>query len=109
MSNIVENTCSVARDNLANERTFLAWLRTGVTLMGVGTALIKFDAIIAGISFNFMGIVFIVSSLLRYFQVLNALKENKFVINSTGIIIVTVMCLIFIIFSSIIIVYAEFN
>ena len=109
MSNIVDNTGSIARDNLANERTFLAWLRTGVTLMGVGIALIKFDAIIPGISFNFMGVVFIVSSLFRYYQVLNALREDKFVINSSGIIVITVMCLIFIIFSFTIILYTEFK
>ena len=31
---VVENSGSTARDNLANERTFLAWLRTGVSMIG---------------------------------------------------------------------------
>ena len=48
---IIENTCSLARDHLANERTFLSWLRTSVTLMGVGVALVKFNALISGILF----------------------------------------------------------
>ena len=48
MVEIIENTGSIARDHLANERTYLAWLRTGVTLMGVGVALVKFDVIISG-------------------------------------------------------------
>ena len=50
---IIENTDSLAREHLANERTFLSWLRTGVTLMGVGVALVKFDAIISGFLFAF--------------------------------------------------------
>ena len=33
------------RDQLANERTYLAWLITGITMMGVGTALVKFNGI----------------------------------------------------------------
>ena len=39
MSLVLKNTGSVARDHLASERTFLAWLRTSVSLAmaGVGT------------------------------------------------------------------------
>jgi uncharacterized membrane protein YidH (DUF202 family) len=33
------NTGSVARDHLANERTFLAWMRTGVAVIGMGMVL----------------------------------------------------------------------
>ncbi|ORY94172.1 hypothetical protein BCR43DRAFT_461651, partial [Syncephalastrum racemosum] len=36
---LLENTASVARDHLANERTFLAWLRTSLTLVTVGVAI----------------------------------------------------------------------
>ncbi|KAL1927915.1 hypothetical protein VTP01DRAFT_3320 [Rhizomucor pusillus] len=35
---LLENTASVARDHLANERTFLAWLRTSMALITVGVA-----------------------------------------------------------------------
>jgi uncharacterized membrane protein YidH (DUF202 family) len=35
----VENTGSTARDHLANERTFLAWCRTGLGFLGSGTGL----------------------------------------------------------------------
>ena len=35
----VENSGSTARDHLANERTFLAWARTGLGFLGAGTAL----------------------------------------------------------------------
>lgn len=36
------STESRTRDELANERTFLAWLRTGVNVMIVGLALARF-------------------------------------------------------------------
>ncbi|CAD7958604.1 unnamed protein product [Amoebophrya sp. A120] len=36
---IVENTGSVARDHLANERTFLAWAKVGLAFTAAGTAL----------------------------------------------------------------------
>ena len=32
------------RDHLANERTFLAWIRTAVSLVGFGFVLVKFAA-----------------------------------------------------------------
>eukprot|EP00471_Norrisiella_sphaerica_P007238 CAMPEP_0184480140 /NCGR_PEP_ID=MMETSP0113_2-20130426/1630_1 /TAXON_ID=91329 /ORGANISM="Norrisiella sphaerica, Strain BC52" /LENGTH=168 /DNA_ID=CAMNT_0026858413 /DNA_START=146 /DNA_END=652 /DNA_ORIENTATION=- len=35
----VKNSGSVARDHLANERTFLAWARTGMAFVGLGVAL----------------------------------------------------------------------
>ena len=106
---IVENTGSVARDNLANERTFLSWLRTGITLMGVGTALVKFEAIIPGAIFNIMGLIFIISANYRYYEVLDALKKDKFVINSQGIMIITIICIFFILVSFSFLIYSEFT
>ena len=91
---IIENTNSLARDHLANERTFLAWLRTGVTLMGVGVALVKFDAIISGFLFAFIGIIFILSSMKRFFEVMNSLNDGKFIINSKCIIIISIFSII---------------
>jgi len=35
----IPNVGSVARDHLANERTFLAWSRTGMVFIGLGVAL----------------------------------------------------------------------
>lgn len=36
------NTGSRARDHLANERTYLAWLRTGISMAALGVAVAKF-------------------------------------------------------------------
>ncbi|KAI8611606.1 hypothetical protein BC830DRAFT_1053140, partial [Chytriomyces sp. MP71] len=38
------NTGSTARDHLANERTFLAWSRTGLGFVGLGVALETFSS-----------------------------------------------------------------
>jgi putative membrane protein len=42
---IVENRDSTARDHLANERTFLAWVRTALGLIGLGVLL---ERLVAG-------------------------------------------------------------
>ena len=39
------NTGSVARDHLANERTFLSWTRSGLAFVALGVALAKLDAL----------------------------------------------------------------
>jgi uncharacterized membrane protein YidH (DUF202 family) len=41
------NTGSLARDLLASERTFLAWLRTGLGFIALGVALEKVEALAA--------------------------------------------------------------
>lgn len=38
----LKNTGSVARDHLANERTFLAWLRTSLAFASIGVAVTQF-------------------------------------------------------------------
>jgi uncharacterized membrane protein YidH (DUF202 family) len=41
MTSPIANTGSVARDHLANERTFLSWTRTGLGFVALGVALAK--------------------------------------------------------------------
>lgn len=40
---IYQNTGSTARDHLASERTFLAWLRTGLGFIALGIAIERFS------------------------------------------------------------------
>ncbi|OMP86518.1 hypothetical protein BK809_0003688 [Diplodia seriata] len=40
---LYRNTGSVARDHLASERTFLAWLRTGLGFVALGIAIERFS------------------------------------------------------------------
>jgi putative membrane protein len=39
------------QEHLANERTFLAWIRTGIALMGFGFVIVKFALFLRQLSF----------------------------------------------------------
>ena len=67
MVQVLPNKGSTARDHLANERTFLAWLRTALSLVGAGIALIKFKVQEAGYLFSVLGLIFLIVSTHRYF------------------------------------------
>jgi putative membrane protein len=90
---VLANTGATARDQLANERTYLAWMRTALSLIGAGLALLKWDAVAnaAGYMVAALGIVLLVTSTQRYFRVMRLLQQGKFEPNVSGIIsIVTV-------------------
>jgi putative membrane protein len=44
-----------SREHLANERTFLAWIRTGIALMGLGFIVVKFALFLKEILFLLNG------------------------------------------------------
>jgi len=77
-----------ARDHLANERTYLSWIRTAVSLMGFGILIVKlrFDPSGGprghgwelGLIFAVAGIVMTVGANRRYFQGLRAIEEDAF-------------------------------
>lgn len=46
----VQPNPNYARDHLANERTFLAWVRTAIALMGFGFVVVKFAVFLRQIS-----------------------------------------------------------
>ncbi len=50
IKNQVEKKVAGPADHLANERTFLAWIRTSVALMGFGFVIVKFALFIKQIS-----------------------------------------------------------
>lgn len=78
-----------ARDHLANERTYLAWMRTAVALMGFGIVIVKLRYLTPpaqrhGLGWE-LGLVFAVAGLLmvllatwHYFQVQNALENDAY-------------------------------
>src|SRR5580692_8444711 len=88
---------NAARDHLANERTFLAWLRTGIAIVVFGFAIGRFAIAIrqwlamqgkpsstSGISVWFgtiailAGTALCVAGLLRYRETRNQLEAGKF-------------------------------
>jgi uncharacterized membrane protein YidH (DUF202 family) len=88
-SQTVENTGSIARDILATERTFLAWARTGLGFCGAGSALAAAyhregyggeiypaSALLIG-----NGVFLLAFATRRYWNILHALRQDKFVIN----------------------------
>ena len=86
-----------ARDHLANERTFLAWVRTSVAIVVFGFAIGRFAialrqltafqghvpkttglAVWMGMSAILAGVVMMVAGLLRYRKTRTQLDEGKF-------------------------------
>jgi putative membrane protein len=79
------------RDHAANERTYLAWVRTGITIMVLGFVVDKFELFLAslrgllavkthaatqsygseyiGLALVLLGVLVIVAGALRYFRV----------------------------------------
>lgn len=100
----LENKGTIARDHLASERTFLAWLRTSISLASIGvglTQLLKLgedssnspNIICVG---KAMGLCFIALAAVtlaiggfRYFTVQHMLTQNKFPASVGGICVVS--------------------
>jgi putative membrane protein len=75
---------SRARDHLANERTYLAWLRTAVNVMALGVVIAKFvntggdEAIAAGAVLVAVGAVGLFYGTLRYRRVNSELEQGRY-------------------------------
>jgi putative membrane protein len=86
-----------ARDHLANERTFLAWVRTGVAIVVFGFAIGRFAialrqlsalqghvmrtagfSVWLGLSSILAGVVMVVTGLLRYRRTRTLLEKGSF-------------------------------
>eukprot|EP01013_Petalomonas_cantuscygni_P019499 TRINITY_DN37322_c0_g1_i1.p1 TRINITY_DN37322_c0_g1~~TRINITY_DN37322_c0_g1_i1.p1 ORF type:complete len:228 (+),score=14.79 TRINITY_DN37322_c0_g1_i1:118-801(+) len=91
----VPNTGSVARDHLANERTFLAWARTSLAFVAAGLGL---GALNDGVSFldparrNALSVAFVslggtlmCLSVHRYFSIIHDLNAGVFRPNILGV------------------------
>ncbi|KAI9473407.1 MAG: hypothetical protein EXX96DRAFT_577830 [Benjaminiella poitrasii] len=113
-STYLENTAAVARDHLANERTYLAWVRTSLSMISVGiaiTQLFRLDSTIhphstptsqysrfyqgklIGIVFIIMALFYILFAFIRYFHSQAALTKGYFPA-SRGIILLTSISLL---------------
>lgn len=86
----VKHVIGTGRDHLANERTYLAWIRTALALMGASIGLIKWggesDLELEGYLLGLVGIVAVITSTRRYFYVMRQLNRDEvFVPNVIGI------------------------
>ena len=79
-----DNIGSTARDLLANERTYLAWIRTGLGLIGVGVVLAKLIehnrtmARIGGAGFIISGALVMIYAISRYREVCELLARGRY-------------------------------
>lgn len=110
---VQKNTGSVARDHLANERTFLAWIRTSLALIGFGLLISKFSSdiksVIGGIIFIVLGLIIFVYSAFRYYFVFFLLRRDYFAANTIGLGIIVLVCLICLICSIVLIMLSQFT
>ncbi|KAI7858121.1 hypothetical protein BDC45DRAFT_434301 [Circinella umbellata] len=99
----LENSGSVARDHLANERTYLAWVRTSLSTISVGvgiTQLFRLDRAVehdpelrtwgrpVGLMFIGISMVFLCFASIRYFHSQTTMTKGYFPA-SRGIILST--------------------
>lgn len=95
MGDLVENRESAARDHLANERTFLAWVRTALGLVGLGVLIERLVAdggpvsVIAGVAFIVFGGLCLVYAVTRYLWVAKNLERGRFPVAVRGPILVS--------------------
>lgn len=109
----MNNEKNKTSDHLANERTFLAWLRTSVALMGFGFILVKFSVFLkqisllnaekhiihsqkeysglTGLILVATGVLILILSYLNYRKTQKKIAENIFVGNNSLILTVTVL------------------
>jgi putative membrane protein len=90
-----KNVGSRARDHLANERTYLAWVRTTLGGTALGIALERFGADASSDSSAVLAMLIIGSSMfalalatLRYYRVARDLDEGRFVVDRRSPIVI---------------------
>ncbi|KAI8988232.1 hypothetical protein BDF20DRAFT_813529, partial [Mycotypha africana] len=100
----LENKGNIARDHLANERTFLAWFRTSLSIVALSIGIVQVDDLSAVTKRQklgkCLGLVFVVTSMLflyfacvRYFNAQWALQHGNFPANQ-GIITWVSFCIV---------------
>lgn len=81
---------SRVRDHLANERTYLAWMRTAVALMGFGVVIVRIRYALPsqslrdgygwklGFLFALVGLLAVLLSTLHYFDIRRAIDQDTY-------------------------------
>ncbi|BCU68383.1 hypothetical protein HS7_18200 [Sulfolobales archaeon HS-7] len=101
-------------DHLANKRTFLAWIRTGIALMGFGFVIAKFqlflrlilkEAVGKGYTGSLLiiaGVAIIAYALYEYLETEKELKNERFQARTVSAVILAIALIaisIFLVFS----------
>ena len=110
----LESNANRARDHLANERTFLAWVRTGAAIVVFGFAIGRFAialrqltalqghpmhrsglSVWMGATSIVLGVLLVVAGLFRYRQTRDRLEEGKFEPAGFILDLVTILTVVF--------------
>ena len=78
------------RDHLANERTYLAWMRTAIALMGFGVVIVRLRYIVPpsvrgkthgwelGLVFTLVGLLSVILCTFHYFGIRRAIDASSY-------------------------------
>ena len=106
MKNVNDN--ERVRDHLANERTYLAWLRTGMAMMGFGVVIAKLRYLLAaialtppisnivhasniGLLFAVIGLLIVMTSGWRYSVVQNQIRQKNYTSSKSTVIVLSIV------------------
>jgi len=95
-------------NHLANERTFLAWLRTAISMMGFGVVIVRLRTLAPGASvarghlqatqlgllFSMIGLGMVVFALWNFFAVRRAIDADDYRSSGGGIVVFAVSILV---------------
>lgn len=105
------------RDHLANERTFLAWMRSGIALLGFGVLIVRIRLLRPplapqapgngwrlGLAFTLVGLLMVVLSAFHYFGVRNDIEDDtydppdRWVLLATLVVLALGSCVVYYVF-----------
>jgi putative membrane protein len=90
---------SLVREHLANERTYLAWMRTAISLLGFGVVIVKLRMLQAapisylgttwklGLLFSVVGLVTVWLSTIQYFSIRRNIESETYEPSSRWVIL----------------------
>lgn len=89
-----------ARDHLANERTYLAWLRTALAVLGAGAILVRLTVTEGGVTAAAAavtvaaGVIVLGYGTFRYYRVRAQLDHEDFTPSSRGPLVMTAVVIV---------------
>jgi putative membrane protein len=90
MNQLESHNPNRARDHLANERTFLAWMRTALALLGFGAVLVRLRFLLPpdlqghshgaqlGMAFGLVGLLLVPLSTLQFLKTRRDIERDSF-------------------------------
>ena len=93
----LDNRGSEARDHLANERTFLSWIRTALGIIGLGVIVGRFlestgpTAEVVGLGLVALGAVMVAYAVVRFRRVSTLLSQGRYQTSALGPLLISLV------------------